>query len=824
MTEDDRLYSSAKDYVRRCFSDDYNKSENTLIVSISRKGPKFLEMLFDRENPETLNTITEVALPFCLRKKAGKKLNMKVFDDAIYFGTTAEGIIRELKAFEEMYQIEADNSLYTAIRAKESRQNFGAGLEKVACYSYNDENKIDLRKGYGHYFIRRFERDFSAQGNTMEVEFPLVEFSCSPFNQDRLFEELRSCYGQEYTYIVENYRQRSLSVVLKEDSWQAFRKIRVYCHGNIVRVIGMAPWLLPNDMSVIASMFAYTPIMKVWSSLMDSYSSPMADKAKQKAYAYMQTERCIRKSLVIMANYLLSFELLLAEKDKIVNAISRIASSYRYDGVRMTDLFYLLGDEDLCRQIKDLFAEMWSNAVQYDRKQLITPNLKVQDEEIDYQVFEHSDVLDKKEQEIFKQRNTSLLENCKDEHEALSVLFYNQTSLIEKWSRVHNKYDFGRLRFGYTYQSLQKDLKQKYGDKGAQALKMNIHQWMDKRIGQACVVPQYIIDTKTNLWVRVFRPGENEEALISHMARYVIAVYRAVERVMRMGWVNDAIFRELLCLSAIGGYKDQLDDTFEFELIPNYDDKTLLYRYGLQGVTSDVLDFMINMKIFELNNHMLTISRELNDEEMTEATTLDKSLQKEIETRVSSIMQQIVDGKYEKYTFFVTNLYFVQSKDLESLARMNAISLDTLGEIVSLIERGEPQKAYADLVSQDYYRSQKYVVSNRLLSNNSLLSQLPFSAQELSTYKSEMVKLWMIKFTYELIIVTYLHTDPSHLAQEVATDVQDLNLYGNLLELDATTRTNIREAIASDDDMNTLRLKMLPIIKERIEKIPQTII
>ena len=44
-----------------------------------------------------------------------------------------------------------------------------------------------------------------------------------------------------------------------------------------------------------------------------------------------------------------------------------------------------------------------------------------------------------------------------------------------------------------------------------------LHSWIDNRIDNGCIVPQYIVDSASSTWMRVFRPGENEDLLLSHL-------------------------------------------------------------------------------------------------------------------------------------------------------------------------------------------------------------------------------------------------------------------------------------------------------------------
>ena len=820
MMNDSELYVASKNFVIQKLSDCYNKTEDVLILSVSRKGPKFLERLFGRADNETLNTITEVALPFCMKRLAGIKKNWRimVFDDAVYYGTTVEGVIHELEAFENLYAIESKKELYTAVRAKESHANFKENLNNVTVHSYNDDKSIHLRNGYGHYFIRRLERDLSDSGNTLEIEFPIIEFEADkPVDRDNLFASLIEIYGADKCYIVNHYEDKSLSIELDESEGQSFSKIRVYIKDTCIRVVCMTPWILPNEILVMVSLFKDTPFFGIWLNLMSAYTDPVIGRKRANAYTFMQVDRTIKKSLIIMANYLLSCGQFLTQKGAILEAFLKSEIKARYKGIHTSDLFYLLGDKVLCKEIQDKVNDLWEIGVTGNEINLSKPNCKIPTVSLNYQIFEHQNFPEQEEYDLFERHNKDMLGQCKNANEALSALFYNQTALIEKWSRRSEQYDFGRLRFGYTYSSLTKDLSESGINGDNLKLTKRIHQWVDHRIDQACIVPQYIVDYKTNLWCRVFRPGENEDALLSHLTRYVLSVFNSMDQVQRLGWIQKDLFEELLCLSVYN--VEELKDSFEFELIPDMVQRKLLFNYGIDSSKRNVLEYLTDMNILKIDNDMVSVSKELADDDLRLTTTLDYDVEKSIHDKISEIMGYVAKLKYQQYPFFVTNLYFYNSDQINDIVNYNKNYLNSLSETVNMIERGASKQDLSLYIYNNYFSSKKYIVSIEVFTNDDIMTSLFINTREKLQYARELIVMWMIKFLYELIIVTHLHDNFNALKSELET-AMSFEAYGYRLEWDEDTLNYFRQLIEQTEEVQEIRNRSLMWVKNMIVKIP----
>ena len=821
MIRDNELYAASKQFVKDTLSDYYNKTEDVLILSVSRKGPKLLERLFGRKEARHLNTITEVALPFCIKRLANKKKEwkVKVIDDAVYYGTTVEGIIHELEAFETLFNIECKKELYTAIRAKESHESFKENLKEVRIHSYNDDNNIELRSGYGHYFISHLEKDLAETGNTLEIEFPIVEYYADhTIDQADLFSSFIETYGKDRCYTVEHHGLQSLSIILDEKDGQSFNKIRIFVKDATVRLVCMSPWVIPNDILVLVSLFRESPFRGVWLYLMDAYIEPALGKRNTNAYAFMLVERSIRKSLVIMANYMLSCEQLIIEKSKLQQAFNHAEINLTYKGISTSDLFYLLGDIDLCSKLIDRFNNLWYDGFDDKIWSLVEPYYNPPSAKIDYQVFELKDFPEAKELDIFENRNGDMLGHSMNVEEALSALFYNQTSLIEKWSRHSEQYDFGRLRFGYTFDSLKKDLHRTGILDGKTNSQKKVHQWIDRRIDQACIVPQYIVDHKTNVWCRVFRPGENEDALLSHLTRYVLAVFNSMDRIQKLGWVYKDLFEELLCLSV--HHQEGLDDSFEFELLSDMSKRRLMFKYGEESEARSVFDYLTDMKILHVEDNMVSISKELADDDLRKTTTLDSEIEKMIRDKIARIMEMVVYFDYQQYPFFVTNLFFFESSQINTLVQFNKGYQKSLEEAIAKIEKEENKSQLGIYIYNHYISSKNFAVSIDIFTDDKVLSEFIPNTDDKLKYAREMIVLWKIKFLYEILIITQLYNSKEGLKNEMDA-ARDYDAYGYHLEWDKETLDFFRKLVAQTDNMQEIRNQSLNWVKTKMNLIPE---
>ena len=159
---------------------DYRYNDHSIVIAMSRKGPKLMEAVFTKEELDRLNVVTEFAIPFIFKEmKQGQEYWIYIVDDAVYFGSTLNNLVKELKEYGALCGVELRIKAYVAIIDKES-------------LSFNElevEGRKNLREGYGHYFVRQLMSRFRSRHQCMEVEYPTVTFMLNGKADMKLLED-----------------------------------------------------------------------------------------------------------------------------------------------------------------------------------------------------------------------------------------------------------------------------------------------------------------------------------------------------------------------------------------------------------------------------------------------------------------------------------------------------------------------------------------------------------------------------------------------------------------------------------------------------------
>lgn len=844
IKDDALLYDSAKKFIKEGLPSELDSMggvEHVGILSLSRKGPRFQDVIFDSDNDiNRYPTITEIALPFFFRKyhKTGKKIpQMMVFDDAVYFGTTIEGICKELEAYEKIYKSENEEQhVYVAIQTKESKFSEYDSSNRINIHSYNRTNGINIRDGYGHYFIKRLARDLRGLKTSLEVEYPIVKFECAgSINTEDFFNALRNEFSVDNTYKVthDGGNTENYTVILKERQGMEFSKLRIYPDegNNVIRIACMAPWMLPNNMMSIMSLFDNSPkLMRIWKELFDAYSYPAVEVKSLNVEALGTIERNSRKSLISLANYLLSYDTLLENKGRIEHVFRAARLSTEFKGVQHRDLFYLIGDDDLCEDIKSAFDDFWQEA-----KRIPAPYIDTDIKRVDYTVFEDSNYHDPAEKELFLQNNIKLLSKCQLYQEALSALCYNQTTLIEKWSRRNKEYNHRRLHFGYTFDTIFTYLLENRDKNGKKieyfdtdtALHKSIHRCIDERVDHSCIVPQYILDCKTDNWIRVFRPGENEDAHLSHLARYVVFVLNTISIKLKLGRVDKSLLNKVLCFvlskeeqlrkeqqDKTPTLKDDLginlvvhEDLFcaEFKDADNKDNKI-----------EKILDYLIDMDILsDKGDNTIGISDNLYDEDIRATTTLDKRVEDRIKGYVEDIALKFdAESISPQNSFFVMNYYFYRlnkSKTIADIDRFNKTAVDELRDAFENMGRNyQDKESYSNLIWDIYTGLKKYIIS---------LGLLHASYLENEDYAKRQIKLWQMKTICELIITAYLANNLTLFRNMISDNGGIIEINNIYIYLDPATRDALQKILDEYSDERDIRKYCYPEIRNFCDKM-----
>lgn len=649
----------------------------TIIVALGRKGVKLLEHLINLnvkglrersiglgEEPQVFpDVVSEHALPFISRKDRNTGMVYSLMDDALYYGSSARGVAREVYAFENIYGISghADGKIcfYSAIDTEEFRPNFD---RYIASVESEPVRKAGYGPGYSHFFAKRLSKDIRALENTFEIEFPVVTYTLDRrIEKNSWRDSVAAAYYDETeakVYIVDHEENYSINILQGGVKGCSFNKVRIFpnnskeadcCKENRVKVISMSPYPISDDDYLLEHLFdnANEGYRALWKEIFDRCHITTSDTNADNIMDYLNIARWrCNKSLVIMANYLMSFSNFVRQSGRLEKAFQNAGLTAQFNGIDAEkDLYYLLGDKDFCRKVAEQLEAFYTDGTECGDVS-VNDNLSV-----DYTVFENSRNVDESIATLIRIQDEYMLEKSQNVEEALGALFYNQDVFYEKQVLAGNPVtqDFNRLRMGYTFEALRKTI---YDSIKRNLLKLGknedvaitLHRWMDQRIGEASIVPQYILDEKSRHWVRVFRHGENEEPLLGHLARFVLLVYLEWNEQTRLGWIRKDLFQKLLAaaynVEGIDNRKEQIVECTNINICT--DDKGELVftnnHYGLDeaaGKPHSVLQYMIDMCILsEEVRDRITIHKRANFFIQPGITTMEDGYEKEIRKKV----------------------------------------------------------------------------------------------------------------------------------------------------------------------------------------------
>ena len=136
-----------------------------------------------------------------------------------------------------------------------------------------------------------------------------------------------------------------------------------------------------------------------------------------------------------------------------------------------------------------------------------------------------------------------------------------------------------------------------------------------------------------------------------------------------------------------------------------------------------------------------------------------------------------------------------------------------------MIERGASKQDLSLYIYNNYFSSKKYIVSIEVFTNDDIMTSLFINTREKLQYARELIVMWMIKFLYELIIVTHLHDNFNALKSELET-AMSFEAYGYRLEWDEDTLNYFRQLIEQTEEVQEIRNRSLMWVKNMIVKIP----
>lgn len=742
------------------------KKRNLYFIVQSRKGPKILEMFFSKEERIKMKIITEHALPFLFSSLAKDKIKKCIFvivDDAIYYGTTMENLVLEIKEYENLLGIQVQIEVYTAIKAMWSK-------EIMVSNFYTKREGI--RKGYEHFFVNILMSDIRTIPTSMEVEFPIVTYQTKKsIRQSDLQAQLKKFYenrGRLYDvdqYHSETFKEKGMerfSILLNNDHGASFSKMRFYIDKNAIRVAFISPHLIPINISAIEHFFdnGTESVKNAWDSIVKNVNY---ESIKPKYSKSMYRNR--QRTLIVAANYILSLHLYFKENEilqKIISFLSggeKIETDFDEQQLRLRYIFF---DDELVSTIL-LIMEEYKNS-----PNAFTPNLYSLDQQPSRnQIFETTGYPPDSEKEKLQDFNHCMLKNSTNVSEKLSALFFNQTTLIEKWSRQFGDNTSNRLKFGYNFKGLLNALEIDDYKEGSHIVENSriyrIHRWIDRRIDQGCIVPQYIIDYEKGQWDRVFRPGENEDAILSTLTRFVAYAIDTIKKEFYVHYIPELILKKILCV-IVEKCGPTLQDLLRIRMVILGSGLSFICEddYVEKNKSNDVVDYLKAMLVLEKSGDFIDISKRFVGTEQVVTTTLSSDTERLIARNISKFHNELNENKIDFLTSYsLCNYTLKEHFTLKQEEEASVNSLENLSTAIGILlkKRDELTKTEARVYIYNAFCLTKLYIMPKSFSEESMYNSRLYE-KHIYVYQRKFSR---ISFVVNMLLLIFYSIDSNKL-------------------------------------------------------------
>jgi hypothetical protein len=658
-----------------------------------------------------------------------------------------ERISREVRNFASLYGLEPTIEKYAAIKDKDASSR----LDDINAYK-------DIREGYGHFFIKQLTSDIRMLHNTFEVEFPSVRYELGiSLTPVALENALKTIFGESNVYTISHPESESFNILLPNVGGAVFNKIRFYpdYKQNVLNIVGIAPRIVLNGAYNLSSLFVSTDFQEIWLQILECSALP-DESGENPRDTYSQLVEARNKSLIILANYVLSFCFLVRQKSCLHQVFSLLGTDAKYCGVASHHLFYLTADRQLSVNIKAALDRLYDDGTQISVSGIVKSGRPSSI------VFSKPDAMIDDDMLILDNQNRLMVSKSQNLQEALSVLTFNMSELVEKRFRRIGYYDFHRLHFGYTFDAMLADVRRYAPFKSSPENMLQLHKWVDRRIDQGCLVPQYVL-TEDDCWLRVFRPGENEDAILSHLSRYVLFVFNCIDEHLRLGWVPKDLLAEVLgavfhlvgdCLTS------SLGITFLLKV-----NKLYFFNDDIEE-PRHVLDYLFDMHVFSCTDEKVRISPRLVDEELMQHTTLDKEAEEIIKNKISLMLSDLEQQTEIPLgqSFLVMNYYLY---DINDRSQATAALHDAVGKALEISEKwlngharnlNEPKGGWSE-VHASYLQLMDFVMDPSYWMSSDRLKMLSPDVYVQQRIVQEQCKMNSLILELELLLSTFLIND-----------------------------------------------------------------
>lgn len=648
---------------------------NDIVIALSRKGPRLLEYLAKYKDLVIPNVISEHALPFLFSRiiKNSESYHLYIFDDAIYYGSTISNLIDEINAYISAYDLHERvdiAGIYVAIK------------EPTSVELPNDINVYPIEpcsSGYGHYFVKRVMKDLRSLGRSLEIEFPAIRHHVSKvLKLDDLHQSFKNTYGDNNVCIINSTEGiPSLSVVWSKPDETTFRKMRLYIDDNDLVIVPIAPELFHNDMSRLSyvSFGRNDLISSLWRRIVDELTEVYEGDANSNVIL----RRNICRTGVVLLNYFSSIDTYIYESPKVRSCVESLGVSLSEPTLDPDNLKYLLYDN----YVSDVVS-IWNKMLTLD--DYITMPIQVNLSKSDEIVYESTSLSSAEVEPLVKVNILSVM-GSRSFEEALSVMSFNQTIMIERFSRYIRSNKHERLRFGYSFAGLWNFIRNNANKVSSDDITLSrLHKWVDCQIDNGSLVPQYIVDKNTSMWTRVFRPGENEDVMLSHIGRFVAFVIDKMHRPDIDGSDYGVLKSNLDGILSIvySKYHERIND--EEPQWPDMVDKKSQLVFS--STDENLVDFLIRMSVLTNTiTHTIKINERLNNYEFSHNTTFSKELEDEIGLTVEEIVNKLPENKKQTlYRYPITiNLFRSPYFDYSDIEKSIAYIVNRIEEEIGII-------------------------------------------------------------------------------------------------------------------------------------------
>lgn len=352
---DKQIYINSLEKLVEVLNSSIFSLDTDIVIALSRKGPRLLEYLRKEKGLKEFPVITEHSLPFLfdqISRESTKEYRIFIVDDAVYYGSTVLALKDEIESYIKMFALTNRvkiQGIYTCIKDKDS-------LDFGSIPVYADQQ---IRPGYGHFFVKEMMKNLRSLGKSLEVEFPEFSFtSTKEVDIDLFLSLLKENFGEDKVYKIDDpLGIPSISVILSQPKSATFRKLRMFVKGNRVSVVAIAPELVNTNLKLFrfVGFGKDVAVNDRWQEVVG-----LLNKVDEQFEDHSVNNRNLVRTGVVLLNYFSSIDTFLNFKDKVVDALRKVAGDLVDQHLDTLNLYYLVGNKTLVESI----AKAWNLVMQ----------------------------------------------------------------------------------------------------------------------------------------------------------------------------------------------------------------------------------------------------------------------------------------------------------------------------------------------------------------------------------------------------------------------------------------------------------------------------